>query len=66
MGLHLRFPACYAEAAMDTLDRNQRFRLCRSPEAHPGAPGVASLVLQVEGGGESQNEPSKCWKLKQL
>ncbi|MGH9374890.1 MAG: hypothetical protein ACRD1J_01840 [Terriglobia bacterium] len=31
-----------------------------------GAPGVASLALQVEGGRESQNEPSKHWKLKEL
>ncbi|MGH9375627.1 MAG: hypothetical protein ACRD1J_05620, partial [Terriglobia bacterium] len=38
MGLHLRFPACYAEAAMDTPDRNQRFRLCRSPKRTPARP----------------------------
>ncbi|MGH9437088.1 MAG: hypothetical protein ACRD22_04140 [Terriglobia bacterium] len=35
MGLHLHCPACYAEAAMDTSDRSQRFRLCRSPKLTP-------------------------------
>ncbi|MGH9375943.1 MAG: hypothetical protein ACRD1J_07220, partial [Terriglobia bacterium] len=35
MGLHLYFSACYAEAAMDTPDCNQRFRLCRSPKLTP-------------------------------
>ncbi|MGH9360196.1 MAG: hypothetical protein ACRD1O_13615 [Terriglobia bacterium] len=35
MGLHLCFSACYAESAMDTSDRSQRSRLCRSPKLTP-------------------------------